>query len=836
MTSSAFQTLLRLALFLPGAGLASLFAAERADIRFNDDWRFAKGDPAGAARPEFADDAWEKVRLPHDRAIDEPFAEANAARNGFLPAGKGWYRKTFATHPEWNDKTVVLEFEGVFRDSVVFLNGKRVGANRFGYTEAVYDITDALRTDGKPNVLAVSIDARSIPQIRREGAREGWWYEGAGIYRNVFLHITDRLHFAHNGVATETPEVSADKALLRVASLVQNDADAEARCTVRHTLLDAEGRVVATADSREITAGQRAVSPKDSDNLARYMGDSETAKKVRADFGRIPATPESLRDLEKCELRVTSPKLWSPESPYLYTLRSEILRDGKVADRVETRVGFRWFSFDADKGFFLNGKRVEIRGMCLHHDFGGLGVALPDRAHEKNVEVCKAMGANLIRCSHNDPSPALLRACDELGMLVWGETRYMRDYLEDGLPPLKTLIERDRNHPSVILWGLANTAGPGPYLTDYLRAFHHTVKRLDPGRPTIVALEGDADANKTGFADVTDVCGYNGGGLFGKHAKDHVAYPKRKIVVSEFSSGRCARGVYENTDTSKAKAPVVTLEDGHSFALEGRYSSCYTGCDAFEAEWSKQVAPYAWCAGGVMWSGIDYWGESLAWPSVTSQFGALDIARFPKDPYYYFLQEWTDKPMVHIMPHWTWPGRTKPVNIRVYSNCERVELFLNGESLGVREATPHRHREWKEVKYAPGKLVAKAMNGGKVVAEQTLETAGSPAVITASADREKLRADGEDLAFVTLDIRDAKGREVPVADNPVTVRVTGPGRLIGLSSGDPCSHEPAHGETMKAFSGKLLAIVQTTGAPGDIGVAATAPGLTGARIRITTTK
>jgi beta-galactosidase len=755
--------------------------------RLDGGWKYLKGDYPGAEHLHFDDSPWKAVTLPHDWAIEGPFAKHHHMHGGFLPKGIGWYRRRLNLSGVVPGSVVYLEFEGVFRNWSLFVNGELAGTHPWGYTGHVFDITRFVQF-GRDNVIAVKVDnprPGDDPSYTgpRNEANEGWWYEGMGMYRPVWLIVKGPLHIPPWGTYLTTPEVSEAGATVRVQTTVRNVARAQQRCAVRTMLLDANGRPVAT----DLTDG--------------------------ADTTRLQ------------DLRIASPRLWSLDTPHLYTARTEVMLHGECVDSSDTSFGIRWFEFTPDRGFFLNGKHMQLRGANIHHDFGGLGVALPDRAHWKNVEMLKEMGCNIIRSSHNDGAPALMDACDRLGMLVWAETRYLREP-HQAAPPLRDLIRRNRNHPSVICWGLANTAGgKDDAQTNYLKALNEAAHVEDPSRPTAVALEHNADHNANGFAFVTDIVGYNGGGMK-KDDPDHAQFPARKMLISEFSSGRCARGIYETEQLGPAEE--TRMGDGRIVKRQGCRYSCYDACRQHEEEWAH-IAERPWLAGGIIWSGFEYWGETWGWPVVTSQFGVTDIARFPKDPYYFYLQEWTDKPMVRLMPHWTWPGReSREIAVWCYSNCDEVELLLNGRSLGVKPRVAHGHMEWK-VPYAPGKLEARAMTKGEVVATHGVRTAGAPVALRLESDRPTTVADGRDLAFLTASVVDADGVVVPTANPSIAVTVSGAGRLLGLCNGDPACHELPKSREMHAFNGLLRVVVQSVGLGGTIAVKAASSDIVEAR-------
>jgi len=432
----------------------------------------------------------------------------------------------------------------VYRNSTLWVNGQKAGTRRSGYTGVIYDITPYVHCDGQLNLVAVRVDGR-------EG--EGWWYEGCGIYRHAWLITTDKIHVANWGTFITTPQVSATGAVVRVRITVENDTASDQSCRLKTDLLDAQGKSVAMFQS-EVTVGAK-----------------------------------SSQDIMQ-ETTIANPHLWSPDNPYLYRARNEVVVGGKSVDVCESPFGVRWFEFTADRGFFLNGRHLQLRGMCIHHDFGGLSVALPDRADEKTVEIMKRMGCNFLRSAHNDPAPSLLEACDRLGLLVWAETRYLGPS-NTAAPPLRDLIRRDRNHPSIICWSLADTAGSeDDRETRYLKDLNQVAHREDPSRPTAFACEDNADANANGFALVTDIMRYNGGGM-GKDDRDHQLYPQRKMLVSEFSSGRGARGVYE--EKILARVTTEKLGDGRTVTNAGQYFSTYDLCRSHEAEWSH-IAQRPW--------------------------------------------------------------------------------------------------------------------------------------------------------------------------------------------------------------------------------------------------
>jgi beta-galactosidase len=504
------------------------------------------------------------------------------------------------------------------------------------------------------------------------------------------------------------------------------------------------------------------------------------------------------------------------EEPNLYRAATAVVdaNSGRATDLYPTTFGIRTAKFDADQGFLLNGKPVKIKGTCNHQDFAGVGAALPDRINTFKIERLKEMGSNGYRTSHNPPTPALLDACDRLGMLVMDETRMMSSS-PNGLEELRTLVCRDRNHPSVILWSIGNEESliqgndTGARIAASMKRL---VRELDPTRPITEAMNGDWGK---GLSAVVDVQGFN----YGKAAQMdafHREFPKQPTVGTETASTVCTRGIYANDKTA-----------GYVSAYDLNYPPWATTAE----NWWSIYAERAYVAGGFAWTGFDYRGEPTpySWPCINSHFGIVDTCGFPKDNFYYYLSQWGDKPVLHLFPHWNWPGREgQVIAIWCYANLPQVELFLNGKSLGRRDVPPHRHVEWK-APYAPGTLEARAYHGNTVALTRRRETTGPAAKLVLRPDRPQLSADGEDVGLIAVEVQDGRGRLVPVADNAVTFKISGNGRLIGVGNGDPSSHESDQGPRRAAFNGLCLAIVQATKQAGELVVEASSPGLTSAR-------
>jgi beta-galactosidase len=523
--------------------------------------------------------------------------------------------------------------------------------------------------------------------------------------------------------------------------------------------------------------------------------------------------------------------LWSCDHPYLYHLRTRVLLRGKIVDQITTDFGVRTIQFDANRGFLLNGKPIKIHGVCNHQDFAGIGVALPDRLHEIRLQKLKAMGANAWRCSHYAMAPEFLDACDRLGVLVMAENRHLGDSPEI-LGQLESLVRRDRNHPSVVLWSLSNEEKEqGSELgARQGRVMVELIRQLDNTRPVTAAMNNGIGHGLTG---VLDVQGFN----YHPETYDevHREFPKKPLIATEIAAAVGTRGVYDRN-------PFMVAKDRGRY--EGNPAACQVAAyDVNAPDWAetaevawKAIAERPWMAGGFVWCGFDYRGEPTPfdWPAIATQYGILDTCGFPKDAYFYYQSWWSDQPVLHLFPHWNWQGKEGQNNIDVwcYSNCKQVELFLNGQSLGKKTMPRYAHLEW-QVNYETGTLNAKGYDDeGNVIAQNKVETTGEPAAIMLEPDRSSLIADGTDISLVTVKIVDDQGRTVPVTTNLVTFNVTGQGRLLGLGNGDPSCHEPDKGHQRSAFNGLCVAIVQSSGTRGAVTIEADSPGLKSAAVAI----
>ncbi|MBV9124814.1 MAG: DUF4982 domain-containing protein [Planctomycetes bacterium] len=767
---ASFLLFFLVSLFAPGAQAAETPPRQR--LLLDAGWRFHRGEVSGTsdpAAPDYDDHEWRTVHLPHDFLIEGKFSSQADARHGSLPTTTGWYRLTFDLPASDQGKSLWIDFDGVYRDSQVWLNGQSLGRHASGYTSFRFDITSQAHYGGR-NVLAVHVDPTHF---------EGWWYEGGGIYRHLWLDVADPVHLApwSTFVSSQLPEPGpsgkAKEAVLTITTTITNTTQKEATCTLFQDVRDPDGqRLAMLADPVKVPAGQSLVKT--------HM---------------VP---------------LDTPRLWSLETPHLYRLISTIHRDGKVVDGEETPFGIRTIRFDPNQGFFLNGKLVKIQGTCNHQDFIGVGIAVPDSLEFWRVRKLQEMGANAWRMSHNPPTPALLDACDQLGMLVMDENRHLGDS-EENLAEVANMVQRDRNHPSIIMWSMCNEeplegTEKGAQIFTHMR---DVVRRYDTTRPVTTAMHRAPTTWGKGFSLVEDLqgCNYGSGADYDRF---HRAFPKQPMFGSETASTKTTRGEYAD---NKEKVFVS------SYNLTDR-------------SWS-QVADRPWMGGSFVWTGFDYKGEPTPyqWPCINSHFGILDMCGFPKDNYYYYLSWWKTAPIVHLMPHWNWPGK-EGQNMRViaFSNCAKVELFLNGKSLGIQDMPRNGHLEWT-VRYAPGTLSAKGYDAaGKVTATDTVETTGAPAALRLRTDRTKLTADGEDVTPVEVEILDAQGRVVPTADNLVTFEVTGAGRVAGVGNGNPGDHDPDQANYRHAFNGLCMVVVGAKEKPGAIQLKATAPGLKGATL------
>jgi beta-galactosidase len=724
----------------------------------------------------YDDSDWRSLDLPHDWAIELPFQnDQDLLSKGFYPLGRkypetsvGWYRRVFEIPAEDAGKRITIEFDGAYREAMVVLNGFYIGRHSGGYDPFSFDVSDFAHI-GQRNVLLVRVDATQS---------DGWFYEGAGIYRHVWLVKTNPLHVKKWGTFVKS-QVRPSDATLSILTEVTNEGAASRDARVVSTILDPSGKEVGkgAASTASVAAG----------------------------------SDQSYRQ----EIVIQRPQLWSLEERNLYKLVTEIQADGQVVDRYETPFGIRTVAFDADKGFVLNGKSLKLKGTCNHQDHAGVGAALPDAVQYYRIRKLQEMGCNSIRTSHNPPTPEFLDGCDQLGMLVFDETRMMSSNPE-GLSQFENLVRRDRNHPSVFMYSMGNEEGQAntPRGALILAAMKSVAMRHDGSRPVSIAPAG---AIGTGGLGVGDVAGYNY--MDPQAGEFHKKNPGKPVMGTETVSAVCTRGIYI-TDSKKG---FVSSYD--PYTTTGRASA---------EGWWRFCNAQPWLSGGFVWTGFDYRGEPSpnGWPNISSQYGILDTCGFPKDAFYYYQSWWTTKPVLHIFPHWNWLGMEgKEIAVWAYSNLDRVELFVNGKSLGAKDVAKDSHVAWV-VKYAPGSIEARGWKDGKQVTTTRRDTTGAAAKLVLRADREAISADGEDVAMFAVEVQDAQGRTVPITDNEITFRVSGAGKLIGLGNGDPTDQASDKGTSRKAFSGFCMALVQSSKKDGSITVNATSPGLTAASVTI----
>ena len=707
---------------------------------------------------------WKETNLPHDWCVEGTFVNDNTigsqpAGNGYLPTGIGFYRKEFEIQETDKGKKISIEFDGIFRNSTVWVNGNLIGNHLSGYTPSDYDLTDVLRygNEGK-NIILVKVDATDF---------EGWWYEGCGIYRHVWLVKTDKVHVDRFGTFITTSAVSDMDAVVDIKTTLKNEYNVAKNVTLVSKIVDNKGIVLDTKTSSQVIA---------------------------------PFSPTEISQKGS----ILKPLLWSPETPSLYKVLTEVVESGNIIDTYETTFGVRTIEI-TNNGFYLNGKLYPVKGTANHQDFAGVGVALPDKLNEYKIKLLKEMGCNGYRSAHNPPSPELLDACDRLGMLVLDENRLLSS-TENGLNDLITILYRDRNHPSVFMWSMENEESIQGSITGtrILETLVEATHRIDPTRPTTAAM--NHGWNEAGYSDVIDVVGYNYGQRGMQYVKDHEKFPQRKMFVTESTSFVSTRGEYED---NKKKGYVSNLGNG-------------VGWGMLPAKDWEHIIQYPYLSGTFAWTGFDYRGEPTPyeWPCVTSHFGIMDICGFPKDGYYAYKSAWTDTPVVHVFPHWNWQGKEgQTIKVQGYSNCDEVELFLNGKSVGKKQVIPFNRIEW-DVVYKPGKLEARGYKGGKLAAKEIVETTSAPSQIALNSDCNTLKADGCDVAVIRVAIKDDKGRVMPIASNLVKFSIEGPGKIIGTGNGDPSSHEPDKATQRKAFNGFCLVLVQTDRTAGEIRVTA----------------
>jgi len=738
-------------------------------INFDFDWKFVVNDSAAFSKPDYADSQWENVQLPHDWNIKMKFSQAAGGSAAYLPGSVGWYRKNFTVPKSYAGKHVLILFDGIFHQSDAYINGQHLGFRPYGFCSIEYDLTPYLKI-GAENVIAVRVDCT--------GDRPRW-YAGSGIYRHAWLQVVDPVHITTYGISVTTPTVSDGKADVQVISSVNN----------------------ATSERKTVTVSQRIL-----DNTGKQITQTATEKTT------IDA--QSVSDVKQL-VSLTSPKLWDIENPVLYTVETTVGVNGKVTDVVTTPFGIRTFKFDAGKGFFLNGRSVKLKGVCLHQDAGVLGTAVPDRAYERRLEILKEYGCNAIRCAHNQPSPEFLDMCDRMGFIVideafdkWKSGYYARYFDDWWQKDLENMLLRDRNHPSIALWSIGNEVQEAWDESDTgverARMLQDFVHRTEPTRPVVLAAQNN---HQSKFSGVTDVIGYNY--LEARMLSDHKTFPERRFLITE-------------------ELPYYSGEEGNIRS--------YTTNNPWNI-----IAENDFIAGGFVWSGVDYLGEAeypgKGWPN-----GLFDICMFEKPRATFHRAMWNDKPVVRIAvkdqsldiepgrdlwqwpriaAHWNFPDSYNGLIMEALTttNCETVELYLNNKLMGRQRTAdfPNHTIAWN-VPYIRGTLVAKGFDGDKEVAQDTIKTSKNAHHLALTADRTTIKADGQDLSHISIHLEDIDGNFVQTDDRKLTVTVEGEGKFLGIDNGDLRRADSFAGNQLKTYFGRALVIVQSTRKTGHIKV------------------
>ena len=823
-----------IALFCLLLGVAASNARER--LNFDKGWRFCLADSAQMSSPRYNDSKWRTLNLPHDWAIEGDFSATAPSGNsgGALPGGTGWYRKTFTVDAADRDKQFYIDFDGVYMNSTVWINGTKLGTRPYGYSSFRYDLTPYLKF-GEKNVVAVRVDNSDQPNSR--------WYSGCGIYRHVWLNKTDKVHVAHWGthVVADIKNEKASSGTVAITVQIDNTTAAAQSITIKNKILAPNGTQVAS-----------------------------TAKKMSV-------SPRATNVSSSSQMKVSRPLLWSCDTPNVYTVVTTIEQNGKVLDTYETTTGFRCFKFDAAKGFSLNGKSMKLNGVCQHHDLGCLGAAINEDALHRQLRILKEMGTNAVRCSHNPPAPELLAMCDTMGLIVmdesfdmWRRRKTQNDYArffdEWAERDLTDLVLRDRNHPSILMWSIGNevleqwSSADADNLTAeqanlILNAGHDAstlahgeelsvnsiltrnlcaiVRRYDTTRPITAGCNEPDPKNHLFKSGALDIIGFNYHHQWVKDVPQN--FPGKPFIFSESVSALQTRGFYMMPSDSVYTAPVEWWLP---------YSDPSFQCSAYDnmhASWSSTheetwdvVKHNDFVGGQFIWTGFDYIGEPTPYgfPARSSYFGIVDLAGFPKDSYYMYQSEWTDKQVLHLFPHWNWLDGQDIDLWCYYNNADEVELFINGRSQGVKsKADSHQYHLMWHVKFEPGEVKAVARKDGKVIAEKTIRTAGAPAQLRLTSDRAHFgnNPNGDNLAFITVEVLDKDGNLCPRAEDQVFFEVEG-GRIVGVDNGNPISMDRFKDTKRKAFNGRCLVVVATDG--GDVTLKAKGYQLTSGSVEI----
>lgn len=809
----------------------------RETIKFTKGWKFILSDSEQFSLPEFDDSGWRTLNVPHDWSIEGEFSKDNPASpgGGALPGGIGWYRKSFTLSETDKDKLVFIDFDGVYQKSEVWINGHYLGMRPYGYISFRYELTPFLNFGGQ-NVLSVRVNNSEQPNSR--------WYSGSGIFRNVWIVKTGKVFVDHWGTFITTPEVSREKAVVHIETTIRNTNGNLSKLKLRTLLLDSTGKKMAHGETI-----------------------SEPFEKENETFIH--------------DITLENPHLWSMDNPQLYKIITEVYANGKLNDTYETPFGIRHFNFDVKEGFSLNGEKMKIKGVCMHHDLGCLGSAINTRAIERQLEILKEMGCNSIRTSHNPPAPELLDLCDRMGFIVQDETfdmwrkkktpyDYSRYFPEWHERDLTDHILRDRNHPSVMMWSIGNevleqwqhidsdtinieqanlilnfdknvdasviNSGEMSVNSLITAKLASIVRSLDTSRQITAACNEVNPWNNLFKSGALDLIGFN------YHHESYSGfpenYPEKKLIISEATSGLMTRGFYQMPSDSILVWPTRGRTSGKPFGNPEQQCSAYDNChvpwgSTHEESW-KLVKKYDHIAGTYIWTGFDYLGEPTPywWPSRSSYFGIIDLAGFPKDVYYMYKSEWTKEDVLHVFPHWNWtPGQLVDV-WAYYSNADEVELFINEKSLGTKSKLGDElHVMWR-VPFEPGTIKAVSRKNGKVILSRENKTAGKPFQLKVSADRSQISSDGEDLSFVKVEVVDENGTIVPDAENQIRFEIKGDAKIAGVDNGNPVSHESMKGSSIKVFNGKCLVVVQAGETNGEVFLSAFADELKEGQVKI----
>lgn len=781
----------------------------RSRVSFNEGWKFFQGDEAAARNEDFNDSGWRTLNLPHDWSIEGPFSEKNPAGvgGGALPGGMGWYRKSFTIPTSEKNRNIFIDFDGIYRNSEVWINGHYLGKRPNGYISFRYELTPYLKIGKESNTIAVKVDNSQQPNSR--------WYSGSGIYRNVWLVTTGKVYIDHWGSCITTPHISARNADVELKLILRAPEGFDSPVTVSTSILDSSGKEIST------------------ERLA-FRQVKDTLVKMSQHF------------------HVPNPELWSIDHPYMYRAVTTVSIHGQGTDEYTTPFGIRYYSFDSNNGFSLNGKWMKIQGVCDHHDLGCLGSAVNTAALRRQLEILKTMGCNAIRTSHNPPAPELLDLCDRMGFLVmdeafdmWKKQKTEFDYHLDWdlwhRKDLEDQVLRDRNHPSVFIWSIGNEINEQWFPKDssgtvIARELGSIIKSLDRTRPVTSALNNPLPENPLIRSGALDLIGYN---------YDHNNYPGfpgrfpgKKFIATETVSAFESRGYYEMPSDSIrrwSEKPNTVLPDGTVTNTISSYDNASAEWGSTHEETLKMINKYKFLSGQFIWTGFDYIGEPTpyGWPSRSSYFGIVDLAGFPKDAFYLYQSVWTNKPVLHIFPYWNWKEGQVVDVWAYYNHADEVELFLNGKSMGLRRKTgDDLHVMWR-LKYEPGTLKAISRKDGKLVLVSEIKTAGSPEKIIMQANKKIIKADGSDLSFITVRIVDKNGNLVPDADQLIKFNLDGDASIIGVDNGNEVSHESFKAKSHKAYNGMCLAVIQSNKSKGTITVTASGEGLGSEKINLT---